>query len=906
MGHTSQYFWDDRGLVWKKVDAKGKESFQTFNEQYKLIKQSDELGAITHHDYDQFGNRVKTIYPDFSEQIFNYSNGKRVGFTNQIGNSWSWNYDKEGYLVQSSDPQSNTTNYSYNEGVLDEIEYSDGRRRKFEYDDSLNISKIISQNGKSIQLSYNSLGKVTEINYPGGDKEIRIYDLLGRIIKKVGSKGESSYFYNPEGKVIKRKNKDRIIENRYNNYGFLIAYGESGKIVECVYNTENKLEIIKNELGDKYHIIYDENSRVIEEISFDGIKRIFNRDEKGRVKSILRGNGVLSEYEYDILDRVVAVNYSNGEYERYQYRSDGFIEKASNNHSTIEFIRDPFGNVLEELQDDCRIISTYDNNGFRVKLESSLGYELAFIPKWGNDVASISISDSEVSKEIAFEYDKNGFEAKRIFQNGVQSEWRRDKNNLPSELNIYSEGNSSRQLSYFWDSRELLAELNDSRHGKASYQYNTFEALVKAEYENGEVEYRSNDFIGNIYKDLNGNDRVYGNSGQLIQSKVLVLEYDGDGHLIRKRQTDGGIWKYSWYASGLLKEVIDPNDERTRFTYDVLGRRISKSHGECTLRWVWDNNLPLHEWEEKIEFTSKDTIQFSTDSKDPSLFPQENNNQKVFDHTEVETKRFRTWVFRPSDGTIVGKLEGGKFYGVISNYMGTPISMYDDNGSLMWDLNCSVSGEIRNVYGDLNSCPFRKPGQYYDSETGLTYNRFRYYDSEVETYISPDPLRLMGGRNFYSYVSDPNKQFDYFGLIDCGPLGELPEGAVIIDQGDGYVVYETADGEQRIRFDAAEARTLQEANPGRNHTTDTLAGVTPDGKPFVHEGRHRAIGAARGDEIGTDLGGVEGHPGVLDYEYTSSPAPSGGREVRDLDIDYSEPDLSKDEADRAWEEKHGF
>ena len=41
--------------------------------------------------------------------------------------------------------------------------------------------------------------------------------------------------------------------------------------------------------------------------------------------------------------------------------------------------------------------------------------------------------------------------------------------------------------------------------------------------------------------------------------------------------------------------------------------------------------------------------------------------------------------------------------------------------------------------------PFRYQGQYEDIETGLYYNRFRYYSPESGTYISQDPIRLAGG-----------------------------------------------------------------------------------------------------------------------------------------------------------------
>jgi RHS repeat-associated protein len=68
--------------------------------------------------------------------------------------------------------------------------------------------------------------------------------------------------------------------------------------------------------------------------------------------------------------------------------------------------------------------------------------------------------------------------------------------------------------------------------------------------------------------------------------------------------------------------------------------------------------------------------------------------------------------------------------------------------------------------------PFRYPGQYEDDETGLYYNRFRYYDPEVGHYLSQDPLGLAGGPALYAYVADPLTQADVLGLSKgSGTLG---------------------------------------------------------------------------------------------------------------------------------------
>ena len=94
---------------------------------------------------------------------------------------------------------------------------------------------------------------------------------------------------------------------------------------------------------------------------------------------------------------------------------------------------------------------------------------------------------------------------------------------------------------------------------------------------------------------------------------------------------------------------------------------------------------------------------------------------------------------------------------------------------------------VQQILNDENfergkrECPFRYQGQYEDSETGLYYNRFRYYDPTIGSYISQDPIGLEGNNpTFYGYVKDPNSWVDEFGLnsnaqlYNIAPHGEQP------------------------------------------------------------------------------------------------------------------------------------
>jgi RHS repeat-associated protein len=71
--------------------------------------------------------------------------------------------------------------------------------------------------------------------------------------------------------------------------------------------------------------------------------------------------------------------------------------------------------------------------------------------------------------------------------------------------------------------------------------------------------------------------------------------------------------------------------------------------------------------------------------------------------------------------------------------MGTPEAMYREDGEAVWTCELNSYGKVRDFKGlSKTDCPFRYQGQYEDAETGLYYNRFRYYSPDEGMYLSQD------------------------------------------------------------------------------------------------------------------------------------------------------------------------
>ncbi len=54
--------------------------------------------------------------------------------------------------------------------------------------------------------------------------------------------------------------------------------------------------------------------------------------------------------------------------------------------------------------------------------------------------------------------------------------------------------------------------------------------------------------------------------------------------------------------------------------------------------------------------------------------------------------------------------------------------------------------------------------------SGMYYYGYRFYDPNLQRWISPDPLGEQGGYNLYSFVDNtPSLEIDAFGLGELGP-----------------------------------------------------------------------------------------------------------------------------------------
>ena len=391
---------------------------------------------------------------------------------------------------------------------------------------------------------------------------------------------------------------------------------------------------------------------------------------------------------------------------------------------------------------------------FSGPMTSSLGANLVYERNEYGELICFKANEAETNARFTSEhqYDRLGFELERLLPGGVSQSFAYD--NIGRLVNSKTRRSAEQRRSrhYNWGSADRLLSIEDDRYGLTQYSYSPSGELTMATYADGTKEYRLSDKVGNLYNDPDKKLRKYLEGGRIEKSGEWTFKYDKDGQLIEKFRGKAGFfsakkdrWEYSWNQNGTLKGVFAPHRHGhwTSFTYDALGRRLTKL-GDTTFHYLWNGNVPLHEWQTGNRYVGSVLTPYSED--------------------------FKTWLFEEESFVPLALIQDGKAYSIVCDQLGTPTEAYDEEGKEVWYRRLDMNGKIlEETQPGLNpegyvSIPFLFQGQYYDHETGLAYNRFRYYAPELGRYISEDPIGLAGGIKLYGYVEDPLYAIDILGL----------------------------------------------------------------------------------------------------------------------------------------------
>src|SRR5262249_3769866 len=221
---------------------------------------------------------------------------------------------------------------------------------------------------------------------------------------------------------------------------------------------------------------------------------------------------------------------------------------------------------------------------------------------------------------------------------------------------------------------------------------------------------------------------------------ATVYRFDQAGNLVRRTGPDGDT-RFTWDAHQRLIATTT-GTATTVYHYDPLGRRIFKQTGESVTHFCWDGDLLLGD---AIVSGARQLVREWVPYPDTYEPLAQVHLAKAQDRENAPTSLVYYCHNEPS---------------------GCPTRLLDSAGNAVWAARYAGWGQIEPLLSDGIDNPIRLQGQYEDRETGLYYNRYRYYDSNAGLYISQDPIGLLGGLQLYISVPNVLSWSDPLGLND--------------------------------------------------------------------------------------------------------------------------------------------
>ncbi|PUZ25395.1 hypothetical protein DCC81_13955 [Chitinophaga parva] len=818
-GRSEIFYYDEDQLCTQITDALGNNRFMDYTEWEELYRSIDEEGNMTGYRYDDRGNCVSIILPDKVEELFIFDETDRmVMHTDGAGNTVVRTYNELGLPEVVINADNSITSYSYDaRHRLVGIENGD-RKTLLQYDAQDNLASVTLPDGSETRWEYDQLGHcIRRINASGGVQSL-VYDLLGRATRIQQPDGNVIWLqYNAYEEVLHARDSQHDILFEYTPLGSLRRRTERGATWQLQYNGEDELMCITNEVQERYCFERNGRGEIVKETGFDGQQRQYDRYANGWIRKVTRPEGRSTTCEYDANGRIIRLEYHDGTFEVFSYDKNGLLTSAINDYAAVYFNRDNLGRVITERTvvngQEYTVQSVFNRTGQRCRLQSSLGADLGMEYTAMGLLSRMTATQGQQHWDMRLNYNNLGMETDRWLPGNLSAHMAYDHAGHPLRQTVRTSGREARRRRYEWDANDrLVTMLNELTNGFITYGHDDFDNLAWAEYEDGQRQYKTPDAAGNIYTSATQRDRRYEAGGRLAWNQGWHYRYDAEGNLIEKSNGAGTVWKYAWYANGMLQEVTRPDGETVSFAYDALGRRMEKQYRGTVTRWIWDGRTPFQEW------------QYAATER-PVLVTDAWGDLKASGTEPVEG--LITWVFKDGSLAPAAKLTGDHAYSIISNYMGTPVEMYDESGQQVWAAELDIYGGVRSGgKGDPGACPFRFQGQYEDAETGLYYNRFRYYSPGEGNYISPDPVKLAGDNpTLYGYVKDVNTWVDTDGLgptvPDFNTLKDLATNHLDFSTTkDGAVFWSGSRMETAQAWAAANGKTTLEQTVGGKYLDD--------------------------------------------------------------------------------------
>ena len=798
-GGETRYWYNEDGLVTRSLDPLGREETIVW-ENTQLQSRTDALGRTTEYQYNDEGDIRQIALPGGYSLYYDYNeNGQLTRLTVPGNQVWQWAYDDKGSMVSLTDPQ--------------------GRQQQSSYSEQGDLLRQIMPGGATWQWNYDVLHQLRETTAPDGGVTQTEQDILGRLLSVKDPLGFTTQFRHsqshagPQGSVeeisrpdgvreLMRQNSEKLPESftdgegkttryEYGAFDLLTAVVRpDGERLECRYDKLTRLTDIINAEGESYRLTYDKAGQLVAETDFTGRTLTYGYDDAGRCIRTTFPDGTHLNRRYNVTDQVTDEEVTQGDSDRilstttFRYDSLCRLVKAKNSDATVTYEYDEASRVTAETINGRRTEYVHDAELDTVAQRTTAGITERFTRGLMGELTSWQIADHA---PLIFEYDLRGQETSRKSKAGFHQTQGYTQTGMLTTQRAGSQTkpqarNKDLQRQWLYDKAYNMTMISDSLRGTMVNSMTANDQISHATWTgSGNTQMREERFtydsnlnitrrqtwvnevlesethqqqqhgrvVSRGHKEWrHSTHRINPDTGmpeegkfvRVVNEHGITWKYDINGRLVEKLVDKGGYrplqWRYRWDARSQLTGLETPEGERWEYKYDPFGRRISK---RCTNRdkpgtdFHWNGDQLTEE------------IPVNTDG------------------TPGDENAIR-WIYEPGSFTPLARYEKGQLHYAVTDTVGRIQELLAEDGEIVWRGKQQLWGREESANDDNLSCRLRFPGQYEDTESGLYYNRFRYYDCETGQYLCADPIGLAGGTNLYGYVKNPQDNIDPLGL----------------------------------------------------------------------------------------------------------------------------------------------
>ena len=744
-GSQEVYVHDQRARLVQRIDPDGAEHFKSYDEKGRLTVEQDPLGAVTAYQYDEAGRLIALFPGDDEPTSYEHDNGF-VRVVRRGEAVWTYQRNEQGDITRQTDPDGHITDYSYNKrgkltgiwhpddscqrlywndlGQLIEEQLANGSVRRYRYDDQGRQVAVEDEHGALTQYQWDAVGRLRKVIQPGGLAREFSYNPYGKITAERDELGRETRYEYADGL--------HLISRRINSDGTQLKYRYD--------NTRLLLTEIENEVGERYRLEYHANGLIQQETGFDGRRTAYVYDLNGHLLEKTEygddDSQLMTSYQRDAAGRLERKTLPDGVSVDYTYDRLGNLLSVDDGHWPLHYEYDVQSRLTAEHQGWGTLRYRYNACGQLSHLRLPDNNRLTFNHDKGGDLASVELNGKTLTSHLF----KAGRERQRQ-QGRLLSHYHYDEQ---GRLHAHALNHYRRQYNY--DKRGNLTRILDTRKGQHAYHYDALDRLTRADHAQDLQERFVHDPAGNLLmQDRIGPSVIKGN--RLTMQGDRHYDYDAFGNLLRERRGRGQqlVTEYRYDGQHRLIGVTQPDGTQASYRYDPFGRRIGKTLNSQTTEFFWQGDTVI---------------------------------------SEHSADHHQSYVYEPDSFRPLALLEGFgpenvKPFHYQLDHLGTPQELTAPDGEIVWSAHYRAYGQIARLDVNAVDNPLRFQGQYLDQESGLHYNRHRYYNPDSGRYLTPDPVKLAGGLNGYQYAPNPTGWVDPLGLSTCpGGGGCKPSGGV--------------------------------------------------------------------------------------------------------------------------------